>query len=110
HKNWSKQKLDTFVTNGFLPTITKPTRFKHTTTTLIDNIYISAKRRSNLHSAILTIDILDHLPVITNVGCHIYIINNTPKIIHYIYHIVLCLFVCIERIYACCKIKYCIIT
>ncbi|KAK2167095.1 hypothetical protein LSH36_32g15018 [Paralvinella palmiformis] len=74
--------FDTFLTSGFLPVITKPTRIAHTTTTLIGNINISTKRRPNIHSAILTIDIDHHLPIITIVGCDTYIINNKPKIIH----------------------------
>ena len=42
HKN-TQDLLDTFITNGFLPTITKPTRITHASATLIDNIYVSTK-------------------------------------------------------------------
>ena len=68
HKN-TQDLLDTFITNGFLPTITKPTRITHASATLIDNIYVSTKCKSHIQSAILTVDISDHLPVSTCVGC-----------------------------------------
>ena len=73
--------FDTFITNGFFPTITKPTRITHTTATLIDNIYISTKRKINIHSAILTVDISDNLPIITSVSCDTCRVKNKPKII-----------------------------
>ncbi|KAK2164691.1 hypothetical protein LSH36_60g03011 [Paralvinella palmiformis] len=61
HKN-TEDLFDTFITNGFLLTITKPTRIPYTSTTLIDNIYVSTKFQPHVHSAILTVDISDHLP------------------------------------------------
>ena len=73
--------LDTFITNGFIPTITKPTRITHNTATLIDNIYISTNHKPDIHSAILTFDISDHLPVITCVGHDKYTTKRKPKII-----------------------------
>ena len=51
-----------FLSNGFIPTITKPTRITHTTAALIDNIYISAKSK-DISSGILNFDISDHLPI-----------------------------------------------
>jgi len=42
HKNTS-QLLDAFISSGYIPTITKPTRITHSTSTLIDNIYICKK-------------------------------------------------------------------
>jgi hypothetical protein len=81
HNKNTQYLFDTFVTNGFFPTITKPTRITHTTATLIDNIYISTKRKPNIHSAILTIDISDHLPVITTIGCNTSKIKTKPKTI-----------------------------
>ena len=73
--------LDTFITNGFIPTITKPTRITHNTATLIDNIYISTNHKPDIHSVILTFDISDHLPVITSVGHDKYTTKRKPKII-----------------------------
>ena len=39
HRNTSLL-LDNFIASGFIPTITKPTIITHSTSTLIDNIYI----------------------------------------------------------------------
>ena len=80
HKNTQKL-LDIFLTNGLLPTITKPTRITHTTATLIDNIYISTKYKRHIQSSILTVDISDHLPVITNVGYSKQVHTKTHKTI-----------------------------
>ncbi len=63
HKN-SHELLDMFLTNGLLPTITKPTRITHTSATLIDNIYVSTKQIPCMKSAILTYEISDHFPII----------------------------------------------
>ena len=46
----------------FLPTITRPTRFGTTSSTLIDNIFIN-KPHNLLVSGILITDISDHLPI-----------------------------------------------
>ena len=62
-------------------TITKPTRITHNTATLIDNIYISTNHKPDIHSALLTFDISDHLPVITCVGHDKYTTKRKPKII-----------------------------
>jgi hypothetical protein len=48
HKN-IEDLLSIFLTNGLVPTITKPTRITHTTATLIDNIYISLKIKITLN-------------------------------------------------------------
>ena len=53
HKN-TQNLLDIFVANGLLPTITKTTRIN--------------KYTINIHASILTVDIADHLSVITNIG------------------------------------------
>ncbi len=54
--------LDTNLSSGILPTITKPTRITHKTATLIDNIYIKCESAHSCKSAILLSDISDHLP------------------------------------------------
>jgi hypothetical protein len=60
--------LNIFVTNGILPTITRPTRITHTSATLIDNLYVKCDHYDNLHSVILLDNISDHFPVIMCVG------------------------------------------
>jgi hypothetical protein len=55
--------LDTFISHGFNSTTTKPTRITHSTATLIDNIYTKPNHNPQ-HSAIITTDISDHLPII----------------------------------------------
>jgi hypothetical protein len=67
HKN-TEDLLSIFLTNGLVPTITKPTRITHTSATLIDNIYISIKNKANIQSGIVCTDISDRLPVFTFVG------------------------------------------
>ena len=62
HNNTS-QLLNTFITAGFLPTITKPTRITQTSATLIDHIYIKSKSLQNISSGILNMQISDHLPI-----------------------------------------------
>ena len=53
---------------GLLPTISKPTRITHTSSTLIDNIYIKGCNTYNSKSAILYTDISDHFPILTFIG------------------------------------------
>ena len=63
HKH-TAELLDTFLTSGLLPTITKPTRITNSSCTLIDNIYVNYKTPMyNLNSAVINSDISDHLPV-----------------------------------------------
>ncbi len=54
--------LNMNLTNGLLPTITKPTRVTHQTATLIDNIYLTCKNVCNSRSFVITSDISDHFP------------------------------------------------
>ena len=67
----TRNLLDSFISSGFIPTITKPTRITHTTSTLIDNIYIKTKQPDQLTSGILNIDLSDHLPIFTFIGTQI---------------------------------------
>jgi exonuclease III len=64
HKS-SNELLQLFISNGLIPTITKPTRITHSSATLIDNIYVSSKLNEHSKAAILRIDLSDHLPVLT---------------------------------------------
>lgn len=56
--------LTTFTAHGYIPTITKPTRIQNQSATLIDNIYLKARRHSPTQSIIIQTDISDHFPVI----------------------------------------------
>ena len=62
----SKHLLETYLSAGFIPTITRPTRITHASATLIDNIvYVKCKQLgNNTVSCILTVDISDHFPVL----------------------------------------------
>jgi hypothetical protein len=63
HKNTS-DLLDNFLSSGLIPTITQPTRVTHTSSTLIDNIYIKYKNNQyDINSAVLVSDISDHYPI-----------------------------------------------
>jgi hypothetical protein len=60
--------LDTFISAGFLPTITKPTRITYNSSTLIDNIYVRTQSLQTLSSGIITTYISDHLPIFMFLG------------------------------------------
>ena len=47
--------------NNIIPTINKPTRITHSTSTLIHNIYLSENLSNNYKSGIIISDIFDHL-------------------------------------------------
>ena len=57
--------LDSFLSAGFIPTINIPTRIVHTSSTLIDNIYVNSKFHHLCNnSTVLVTDISDHFPVL----------------------------------------------
>ena len=60
--------LQTFLSAGLLPTITRPTRVTHTAATLIDNLYIKNSQFEKVFSGILTVDISDHFPIFLFIG------------------------------------------
>ncbi len=64
----TKELLDLFLTSNLLPSITKPTRITHSSSTLIDNIYISTSHAIPSLSGIITTDISDHFPVFVFLG------------------------------------------
>ena len=64
----TKELLDIFLSSNLVPSITKPTRITHSSSTLIDNIYISASHALPSFSCILTTDISDHLPIMVFIG------------------------------------------
>ena len=62
HSNGAIQSFfDTLSTESFLPLITKPTRIRDTSATLIDNIFTNVLPHPN--SAIIISDISDHFPI-----------------------------------------------
>ena len=67
HKN-TAELFTAFTTAGLIPTITRPTRIKDTSQTLIDNIYTNLNKSLNIKSGIITCAISDHLPCILLAG------------------------------------------
>ena len=65
---YSKHLLQTCLSVGLLPTITRPTRVTHTAATLIDNLYIQNSQFEKVFSGILTVDISDHFPIFLFIG------------------------------------------
>jgi len=59
--------FNTIITNGLVPTITKPTRITATTATIKDNIYVKYSDGIDVSSGILVNDLSDHLPVYCNI-------------------------------------------
>ena len=55
------------IDHNILPTITRPTRFSHTTATLLDNLLVSIDLVDKCDSTILTHDISDHLPCLLSI-------------------------------------------
>ena len=43
-QTYSRSSLDTFYSAGMVPTISRPTRVVHTSTTLIDNLYVKPNK------------------------------------------------------------------
>ncbi len=70
----TRDLLNLFISSGFIPTITNPTRITHETSSLIDNIYVKFKNPSDITSGVLSSDISDHLPCFNLIGK-----LNTPK-------------------------------
>ncbi len=68
--------LDIWITNGYLPMITLPTRITKTSKTLIDNIFIKTSENNILSKGIITVDISDHYPTYLNIKTNI---NKTNK-------------------------------
>ena len=60
--------FDTYISNGLIPVITRPTRITHQTASLIDNIYIKLPNETKLKSGILTSKLSDHLPIFAFYG------------------------------------------
>ena len=65
--NNASNLFNTFMSYGFLPVITKPTRITDHSATLIDNMYINVNNVTHEYAAILTIDISDHFPIVLSI-------------------------------------------
>ena len=59
--------LNIFMCNGFLPTVTLPSRITEKSSTLIDNVYIKTNTY-NFSSKVIISDLSDHLPILVNVA------------------------------------------
>ena len=70
--------LDTFISYGLAPCITRPTRVTYNTATLIDNLYISADYCNDCSAGINICDMSDHFPVFTCVGNTNNSVNDAP--------------------------------
>ena len=64
----TRDLLDVFISSGFFPTITIPTRITHGCSSLIDNIYVKLNCTNDLISGVLSSDISDHMPLFNLVG------------------------------------------
>jgi len=60
--------LNLFISSGFFPTITIPTRITHESSSLIDNIYVKLNTKHEVVSGAITADISDHLPIFNLIG------------------------------------------
>ncbi|KAK2140668.1 hypothetical protein LSH36_1280g00036 [Paralvinella palmiformis] len=68
HHGITRDRLDTFISSGIVPTISKPTRITHNTAILIDKIYVKMRQPEELVSGMLTVDMSNHLPIFTFIG------------------------------------------
>jgi len=59
-----KLLLNNFIENGFLPTVTLPTRVTHSSATAIDNIYVKGHTSYKSCSFVIETDISDHFPLL----------------------------------------------
>ena len=63
----TQEFIDMNIDNNILPTITRPTRFCHTTATLLDNLLGSINLVNRCDSIILIHDISDYLPCLLGI-------------------------------------------
>ncbi len=75
--------LNVFFTLGVLPTVKRPTRITHTSSTVIDNIYVKCEGYDNIDSRVLVSDISDHLPIITCMGRKERTVGRTPLVFNH---------------------------
>ena len=59
--------IDINFDNCLFPCITRPTRITKSSSTLIDNTFISENLHKNFHSCVLIHDLSDHLPSLINI-------------------------------------------
>ena len=75
--------LNVFFTWGLLPTVKRPTQITHTSSTVIDDIYVKCCGYENIDSRIILSDISDHLPILPCMGEMKDIIGNAPLVFVY---------------------------
>ena len=67
HKN-TELFLENILDNGYMPLITKPSRITKTSSTLIDNIFVSQGLQGDIESGLLINDSSDHLSCLAQIG------------------------------------------
>jgi hypothetical protein len=73
----TNEYFESFISHGYIPKVTLPTRLTQRTGTLIDNFFVKiADEFSRTTSGILLCNISDHLPYFT---CLDYLYNTKPK-------------------------------
>ena len=75
--------LNIFFQAGVLPTIKRPTRITHTSSTIIDNIYMRCHGYDNIDSRIIVSSISDHFPIISCMGRAKPSCDKTPLVFTY---------------------------
>ena len=77
-----QEYFDLFVSTGFIPQITLPTRLPRRNGTLMDQIYLrSIKPNLNTSSGIILSNLSDHLPHFVSIDCT-HLIPNKPKYVN----------------------------
>jgi len=78
HHHNTEEFLNILLSNGFLPSISRPTRITENSCTLLNNIFMNCFEYLN-YSSIVYDDISDHLPIVINVNFNQPTINNTQS-------------------------------
>ena len=60
--------LNTFLSVGMVPTISRPTTITHTSATLIDNLHVRINKLNETLSGILSVHLSDRLPIFIYMG------------------------------------------
>ena len=80
HHDETKCFVETFLSKGLIPLISKPTRITRSSSTIIDNIFTS-ELNETAHSGLLITDVSDHLPIF-HICCAGTKNNSSPNFTH----------------------------
>ena len=75
--------LDIFIASGALPTIKRPTRITHTSSTVIDNLFVKYSCYENIDSVIIVSDISDNFPIMACMGKSEKRVDTEPLIFYH---------------------------